>query len=595
MLSSQLCRLPNRLLYRKRRLFHSSSDCSRWRVVPSSLSFRNDSDGVTALTTETTPIDKLQSATMDNETKRSTDLSQVEARSIAKDSGADSGADEHLPEASKRTKDQENLSTKDQANDQGLETAAPTKKKKKKPFANLKRKKKEMKLTMDPKRFRRWDGEPGRQAIHEGSFAHPLMQELHNVKVENYHSPTNEQGEHGETKEERQQIVDTDRSNFSKKKMALLLGYLGSKYSGFQINGKQNTIQAQLELALFRSNLISSANFGYPAKYAWSTSGRTDKGVHACAQVCSVKVQMSPSDTPESMLERLNQHLPSDIRVLDLQRTTRNFCAKTQRDRVRYQYLLPSYVLQDSKTVQQLFQRHAPRSKDAGGPTGYNDNVMTPDQVQQFLRDPAVATYRATSSQLDLLQRALQQYVGTKPYHNFTRGMSPGDKTAHRYILSFESYKPFVDSSGMEWIPTLVVGQSFLMNQIRKMVGLAMDVARGFVSLEVMDKALDKTMHMNRIPIAPAQGLFLEMSIYEGYNRRKANDEVNDLDWAREGATTDDDAIRRWREFKESVLWQHIFKEEHLEGNFVRHLYIQEYVHNAKEPYFPKEFQKLKI
>lgn len=60
---------------------------------------------------------------------------------------------------------------------------------------------------------------------------------------------------------------------------------------GFFIVGLRNkgakTIEAELELALYLAGTISKDNFGNPRKVSWSRSGRTDKGVHAAAQVMS--------------------------------------------------------------------------------------------------------------------------------------------------------------------------------------------------------------------------------------------------------------------------------------------------------------------
>ena len=44
-------------------------------------------------------------------------------------------------------------------------------------------------------------------------------------------------------------------------------------------------MEAELELALYLAGTISKDNFGNPRKVSWSRSGRTDKGVHAVAQV----------------------------------------------------------------------------------------------------------------------------------------------------------------------------------------------------------------------------------------------------------------------------------------------------------------------
>lgn len=50
-------------------------------------------------------------------------------------------------------------------------------------------------------------------------------------------------------------------------------------------NKGAKTIEAELELALYLAGSISKDNFGNPRKVAWSRAGRTDKGVHAVAQV----------------------------------------------------------------------------------------------------------------------------------------------------------------------------------------------------------------------------------------------------------------------------------------------------------------------
>lgn len=63
-----------------------------------------------------------------------------------------------------------------------------------------------------------------------------------------------------------------------------------------------------------------------------------------------------------------------------------------------------------------------------------------------------------------------------------------------------------------------MVGQSFLLNQIRKMVALAVEVARGGVPLEHMDVCFGQSKVL--IPIAPGDNLHLDMLFYEPYNAK---------------------------------------------------------------------------
>lgn len=384
---------------------------------------------------------------------------------------------------------------------------------------------------------------------HEGSYANEAQRELLGMKDLNDNL-----------------IQFPEGTNTVKRKIALFLGFLGTKYGGFQVNIGQRTLQGEIELALYRAGMLSALNFGNPHKYSWSSSARTDKGVHACAQVCSLKVELLESDMDdqlEAARQRLQERLPSDIQVLDMLRTTRNFCAKTQRDRVRYQYMIPSFLLHPN--YRQLLE-------EQGIPLeGRRDMAKAPlvqeevEKLQAIVKD-----YRSTEEQRKVLKTALEKYQGTHPFHNFTKGMKLGQPQAFRFIETFSVQDPVV-MSGMEWIPTQVLGQSFLLHQIRKMISLAVDVTRGAASLDLMDKALSKK-EIVCVALAPAQGLFLEMSYFGGYNRRKGtqNAELPDLDFLQEGPAHD-----RWEAFRTKIR-EHIVDEEAKQGNFLQYLYQQE-------------------
>lgn len=53
----------------------------------------------------------------------------------------------------------------------------------------------------------------------------------------------------------------------------------------FCSNEGAQTIEAELEMAVYLAGAMSKDNFGNLRKVSWSRSGRTDKGVHAAAQV----------------------------------------------------------------------------------------------------------------------------------------------------------------------------------------------------------------------------------------------------------------------------------------------------------------------
>lgn len=427
------------------------------------------------------------------------------------------------------------------------------KRKNKNPYENFKKKKKGESIDGIQGNVRKEFRNEKNSIPHEGSYACPAMQDQFNISLPE--EPPSD-------------------GKVSKKRVAILMSYVGSKFAGFQINKEQMTLQAELELALYKAGLLQKSNFGFPHKYGWSVSGRTDKGVHACAQVCSAKLEVGDMAEDE-VRERINDHLHPDILILDVKRTLRSFCAKTQRSRVRYQYMIPSYLFYaDAK---RLFSESGVGERLPGAAP------LTPEEIQSLRAK--IKDYRVTPHQLEALKSALARYVGTHAYHNFTKGMSLGDSSSKRYILEFKANDPVIHEDGTEWISTEVVGQSFLLNQIRKMIALACDVVCERATLETMDVALDYKTRMI-LPIAPAQGLFLDMSVYDFYNDRKDKRsnaaDAHDLDWIN---NPESPAMLRWKKFKDERVLTTIFDEEKDDGNFVTYLFMQTNIFEWEDNY----------
>lgn len=450
---------------------------------------------------------------------------------------------------------------------------------------------------------------------HNGSFASLAMQELYDVKLQHVSGSSDVEDD------------DDDGANSKKpkKKVALFVGFLGTNYAGMQINQNIKSIQAYIELALYRANYISQSNFGYPSKYSWSNSARTDKGVHSCAQVCSTKVavpiasnthadvkttldpkQLGADEAPTTIKEsqtctdwdavrqNINDHLPADIRILDVVRVTRKFCAKSQRNKVRYQYMVPSFVLQHHSQIRKIFQ-----SVGLDHPLEKNrETYLNPFTAQQIVKLlPLVSTYRATAEDLDRLESALKAFQGTHSFHNYTNGKTSADPSAKRYILDFciMGGTPMLDpKSGMEWIPLWITGQSFLLHQIRKMMTMVIDVTRQMADMDVLQNSLSRTTQM-MLTIAPAQGLFLDMSYFDSYNRKKEvqSKTFDRLDWHSQfDNNNENESIKRWREFKENVVMKHIMEEETKEANFLKYIYWQEFVVD-KSRYWPNKVMEV--
>jgi tRNA pseudouridine38-40 synthase len=87
--------------------------------------------------------------------------------------------------------------------------------------------------------------------------------------------------------------------------------------------------------------------------------------------------------------------------------------------------------------------------------------------------------------------RILGYYVGSHNFHNFTTRTKAEDPSARRYIVSFEA-KTTVNVEGIEFVKCEVVGQSFMLHQIRKMIGVAVAIMRNCAPESLIQTALQK-------------------------------------------------------------------------------------------------------
>ncbi|XP_058387188.1 pseudouridylate synthase 1 homolog isoform X2 [Diceros bicornis minor] len=217
------------------------------------------------------------------------------------------------------------------------------------------------------------------------------------------------------------------------------------------------------------------------------------QGVSAAGQVVSLKVWLI-----DDILEKINSHLPSHIRILGLKRVTGGFNSKNKCDARTYFYMLPTFAF---------------AHKD---------------------RDVQDETYRLSAETLQRVNRLLACYKGTHNFHNFTSQKGPREPSAQRYVLHVCCEEPFV-REGMEFALIKVKGQSFMTHQIRKMVGLVVAIVKGYAPESALERSWGEAKV--DVPKAPGLGLVLERVHFERYNQRFGNDGLHEpLDWAREEA-----------------------------------------------------------
>lgn len=151
--------------------------------------------------------------------------------------------------------------------------------------------------------------------------------------------------------------------------------------------------------------------------------------------------------------------------------------------------------------------------------------------------------------------RILSCYQGTHNFHNFTTRTKAEDPAATRYIISFNA-NTTVTVEGIEFVKCEVMGQSFMLHQIRKMIGLAVAIMRNCASESLLERALQKDVNIN-VPTAPEVGLYLDECFFSSYNQKwgDTHEEVSMKDYEAEAET-----------FKMKYIYTHIGATEHKEG-----------------------------
>ncbi|CAN7990737.1 unnamed protein product [Ixodes hexagonus] len=132
-----------------------------------------------------------------------------------------------------------------------------------------------------------------------------------------------------------------------------------------------------------------------------------------------------------------------------------------------------------------------------------------------------------------------------------------------RYIISAEASdccgQPFVQGDD-EFVQVQIKGQSFMLHQIRKMVGLVIAIMRGCTQEATIRRAWGP--EKLDIPIAPALGLMLEEVHYDRYNKRYGGDGLHEpLTWEEK-----QDIIQS---FKEKHIYPTILETERKEKSML--------------------------
>lgn len=370
-----------------------------------------------------------------------------------------------------------------------------------------------------------------------------------------------------------------------------------------QKNPGARTIESDLESALYLAKAVPEADKCCPNRYEWARAARTDKGVSAAGQVVSGRFYVDPP----GFIDRLNENLDERIRVFGFKRVTNSFSAKKFCDRRRYVYLLPVFSLDSNKhmdreSVLKSFGSSnvlakcvecSERGRKVLGVMGNrknngqkkeenieenehmalkeeeneeNEHMVLKEEIEvSSTKDNMDTETEVVADEMSKFEYGekekarfnaiLKRYEGTHNFHNFTTRTKAEDPAAKRYIISFNA-DTTVSIDGIEFVRCEVVGQSFMLHQIRKMIGFAVAMMRNCCPESLMDIALRRDININ-VPTAPEVGLYLDECFFTSYNDKwKDTHETVSMEAYAEQA----------EEFKMKYIFSHIASMEHKEG-----------------------------
>lgn len=283
--------------------------------------------------------------------------------------------------------------------------------------------------------------------------------------------------------------------------IALLFGYLGSNYQGLQVNPQAHTVEGVLYKALCRAHVLTlDADAAAPdlASVQWQRTARTDKGVHAAGAVVSFRARLVAE-----LVSAVNQQLPYDVRVFGYRVTTHRFRCKENCEARTYEMRVPTFVL------------------------------LTPTPTSAEV----LYAYRAPAALLEQLRLTLALFEGTHNFHNYTSGRAATDPSCKRFMRRVELDAPAV-IAGIEFFTVRLVGQSFMLHQIRKMIGTAVMLLR----YDLPRSCIKRTLGLDKftLPLIPGVGLAVVRCWFTGYDKKVAAVEgLDPLTWEAEQPLVD--------------------------------------------------------
>ena len=244
-------------------------------------------------------------------------------------------------------------------------------------------------------------------------------------------------------------------------RLALIIEYEGTDYSGFQFQENASTIQGELEKSI---NCLTGDIVRIKG------AGRTDAGVHAKNQVIAFDSKFS--DDLEVYFRGINYYLPESISV---------------------------------KSIFEVSQDFDPR-RDATSRV-YKYTILNSDSPSPLLR--RTTYFDSDYMDIEIMKKASQMFLGVHDFKKFCSPVKTGLSTVR------EIFDSKIDHENSLIFYT-VEGNAFLPRQVRRMVGSLLKIAKGKMNLDELFELICAKGD-NISPSLPANGLCLEKVNYEHF------------------------------------------------------------------------------